>query len=193
MMRLFCLALLLLLAVPAVACGGSTEPLPGTDLGREPAADFRLTDADGQSVSLSEFQGRPVALAFLYTRCPDVCPLIAARLGQALEQLGSDAGKPAVLIVSVDPDGDTPDAARAFMAAHGLAGEGHHYLLGDAAALAPVWLAYGVVSAPQLDGPGPVGHTDAVILVDREGRKRTLLRGEATADEFSRGLRDLLR
>jgi len=144
-------------------------------------------------VGLGDYRGRPVALAFLYTRCPDVCPLIAARLGQALERLGEDAERTAVLVVSVDPEGDTPEAARTFMQAHGLTGEGRHYLLGDAAALAPVWLAYGVASAPQLEGPGPVGHTDAVILVDREGRKRTLLRGEAAADDFSRGLRVLLR
>jgi protein SCO1/2 len=193
MMRALFVALLFPLVLLAAGCGGSSDSLPGTDLGRAPASDFRLTDAAGQTVSLSDLRGQPVAVAFLYTRCPDVCPLIAARLAQALTGLGDKADDVAVLAVSVDPEGDTPETARAFMQAHGLTGDAHHYLLGDAAALAPVWLAYGVASTPALEGPAPVGHTDAVVLVDREGRKRTLLRGEATVDEYRRGLQVLLR
>ncbi len=195
-------ALCLLAALLAACTNGSATKLPGTDLGATPAPDFRLTDAQGNSVALSDYHGRPVALTFLYTDCPDVCPVIAQRLGQAMNELGGDAGKVAVLAVSVDPDGDTPAKAAEFMAKHGLTGPGRHYLIGDESVLVSVWLAYGIGTAPLVQGSrqpgdaaqfGRVGHTDATILIDREGRKRSLLRSEATAKEIAAGLRALLR
>lgn len=191
----------LLLCLCLTACGESPPRLAGLDLGEQPAPDFRLTDAGGQAVTMSEWKGRPVLLTFLYTECPDVCPVIAQRVRQALESLGKDAGQVVVLAVSVDPEGDTPASAAAFMEKHGLTGPDQRYLIGEMAELAPVWLAYGVGAAPaattQRPGEpvqlGRIGHTDASFLIDREGRKRRLLRGEATADEIARALKTLLR
>ena len=56
-------------------------------------------------------------LAFIYTHCPDVCPLIVAKLHNALLRLGSQAAKVQVVAVSVDPKGDTPETVKAFLAA----------------------------------------------------------------------------
>jgi protein SCO1/2 len=189
--------------VVSAACSGGDERLPGTELDASPAPDFTLRSADGADVSLAQYRGRPVLLTFLYTDCPDVCPVIAQRIGQALEALGKDADRVAVLAVSVDPVGDTPEKAQAFLDKHALTGADRHYLLGDATALEPVWLSYAVGTAPNSVGSsrppsglpalGRVGHTDATYLIDRQGRNRTLLRGEATADEIARGLRMLLR
>lgn len=187
------------LALLCGACSGDPAP-PGTSLSGEPAADFHLTNAAGAPTSLAEYRGRPVLLTFLYTQCPDVCPVIAQRTGQALQQLGADAAKVAVLVVSVDPANDTPAAASAFMAAHGLTGADRRYLLGDAATLAPVWLAYGVSSEAAIAAgqrasaaTTAVEHTDALILIDREGRKQRLLRGDASVASIAAGLRYLLR
>ena len=192
-----------LLALALAACADGDEPLPGRQLDAAPAPDVSLRNAAGEQVSLAQYRGRPVVLTFLYTDCPDVCPVIAQRIGQALERLGKDGTKVAVLAVSVDPEGDTPEKARAFMEKHGLAGADRHFLLGDTAALEPVWLAYGVGTAPDVVGSsrpaagqaalGRIGHTDATFLIDRQGRNRTLLRGEATAEEIAGGLRTLLR
>ena len=202
MARIVALSGVALFLATLVACADNATP-PGVDLGGAPAADFRLVDTAGRSVALADHRNRVVALTFLYTECPDVCPVIARRLAQALDGLGEDAEDVAVLAVSVDPDGDTSATATAFMEKHGLAGPNRHYLLGDAATLAPVWLAYGVASAPIQSGgtPGPgaslpigrIGHTDAIYLIDREGRKRTLLRGDATVEEIRAGLKRLLR
>lgn len=198
--RLSLLALPLLLLIGA--CGQDEQPLPGLALEPEPAPAIALSDSQGQPVSLAGYRGRPVVVSFLYTDCPDVCPVIGQRIGQALGIVGDKAAEVAVLIVSVDPEGDTPEKAQAFMEKHGLAGDGRHYLLGDEQTLPPIWLAYGVGTAP-LTAPsrqsgagaplGRIGHTDATFLIDREGQKRTLLRGEATAAEIARGLRILLR
>lgn len=196
-----CLMLSVAVLTMLAACG-DRKSLPGHVLEPEPAAEFRLADQDGTPVTLAQFRGRPVILTFFYTDCPDVCPVTAQRIGQALHHLGKDASRVAVVAVSVDPDGDTPAKAAAFLKRHGLTGEGRHYLIGEGELLAPIWLAYGVGSTPtattqrQPGEPTPfgrIGHTDATFLIDRDGRKRTLLRGDATADDYARGLRILLR
>ncbi|HEX7593562.1 MAG TPA: SCO family protein, partial [Anaerolineae bacterium] len=61
------------------ACA-SPSPLKGTDLGKIPAPDPKLTDQTGSAVSLADFRGKVVVLTFLYTHCPDECPLIASKL-----------------------------------------------------------------------------------------------------------------
>lgn len=195
--------LTLLIAVLAGACGDDNGgELPGIVLEPSPAPNFRLNDAAGKQVELSEFRGSPVALTFLYTECPDVCPVIAQRLGAAMDLLEDDAAKVAVVAVSLDPEHDTPERAMAFMRTFGLTGERQHYLIGSEADLAPVWSAYGVSALPSRPGAldpegrpviGRIGHTDAVYLIDRDGQKRTLLRGDATAQQLADGLRRLLR
>ena len=71
------------------------------------ARDFTLRDQSGRQVSLSGELGRWAVVTFLYTRCPDVCPLIAAQLNEVLRELGSARDRLRVLAVSVDPKGDT--------------------------------------------------------------------------------------
>ena len=80
---------------------------------------------------LSDFRGSWVAVAFLYTHCPDVCPLIAQNLNAALAK----ARDLRVVAVSVDPKGDTPAAVRAFMRSRRLPGS-FHYLIGSRPAAA---------------------------------------------------------
>src|SRR5579863_3326998 len=72
-----------------------------------PAPDFKLEDQLGQNVTLSEFRGKVVVLTFLYTTCPDTCPIVTEKLHQARADLGSDAARTAILAVSVDPTNDT--------------------------------------------------------------------------------------
>ena len=75
----------------------------------QPAKDFILTGPDGRPVSLSDYRGKLVALYFGYTFCPDVCPTTLAELGQAVKQLGPKAEEIQVLMVTVDPERDTPE------------------------------------------------------------------------------------
>src|SRR5229473_5572613 len=96
----------------------SASGLQGTDLGGTPAPDFHLTDQFGKPISLSQFQGKPVILTFLYTHCPDACPLTAEKLHAAMQSLGSQAQQVGVLAVSTDPKGDTKAAVLTFSKAH---------------------------------------------------------------------------
>jgi protein SCO1/2 len=172
---------------------GACAPPPtfaGTELDAIDAPDFTLTDGlTGRAVTLSAHRGQVVALTFLFTTCPDVCPLTASRFRAAQDQLQGDASRVTFIAVSVDPDRDTPEAVRVFSAAHRLTSN-WYYLVGGRAQLAPVWAAYGIgVQA----GSTAVTHNDAVYLIDRRGRERVLLHSEDLATDLVNDLRVLLR
>ena len=186
----FLLAILVLISC-APATTGSAPILSGTDLGSGPAPDFTLTDGlTGAAVTLSSFRGNVVALAFLYTRCPDVCPLTAEHFRRAQQELGTDAEKVVFVAVSVDPDNDTPQNVQEFSRSHQL-DRNWHFLVGQRAQLAGVWSAYGVRAVPD-EGKPTVTHTDAIFLIDAKGRERVLLRTSVGAEELIKDLRILL-
>lgn len=177
--------------VTALLLGACAPPnLAGTDLGATEAPDFTLTDGlSGRAVTLSAQRGQVVALTFLYTSCPDVCPLTATRFKAAQLELQGDASRVTFIAVSVDPDRDTPSAVQVFSAAHGLSSN-WFYLVGGRAQLSPVWAAYGIgVQA----GSATVTHNDAVYLIDRRGRERVLLHSENLAADLGSDLRALLK
>lgn len=158
-------------AHPRPAPGLRADALPGGVAGRA-APRIRLADGRGGTIDTRALRGRPYAVTFLYTRCPDVCPTIAVDLRAAMAQ----APGAAVVAVSVDPRGDTSAAVRAFARAHRLP-RAFRYAVGDRRALAPVWRAYFVSS--QLGDPRTSTHTAAVWLVDARGRLRGLYPGGA--------------
>ena len=83
-----------------------------------PAPDFTLTDQNGQSVSLSDFEDKVVVLAFTYTACPDVCLTIEANLHYVNEQL-SDESDLVILSITIDPTRDTPEHLLEWTSARG--------------------------------------------------------------------------
>ena len=177
--------------VAALVLGAcAPQRLAGTELGGTDAPDFTLTDGvSGRAVTLSAQRGQVVALTFLYTTCPDVCPLTASRFRAAQVELQTDASHVTFIAVSVDPDRDTPKAVQEFSAAHGLSAN-WYYLVGGRAQLSPVWATYGIgVQA----GSTTVTHNDAVYLIDTRGRERVLLHSEDLAADLASDLRALLK
>ena len=138
------------------------------------AFEFELPDARGGTTGTADVAGKPYVLTFLYTACPDVCPLIGAELRRALELLGPRADEVAVLSVSVDPEGDTPAAVREWLERHRLPAN-FHYLVGSEDELKPVWDSY--YAAPQIPGRAESAHTASIWLVDGRGRIRTKFSG----------------
>jgi protein SCO1/2 len=198
---------ILVVSLGASACvgrEGDREQLVGTNLGRHLSPGFALTDHRGQQVRLEDLRGRAVALTFVYTSCPDVCPLIASVLRDGYEQLGPAVRERVALVaITVDPERDTPDALQAFSATHRLADNPNWYALtGDRAALAPVWEDYGIepdgtqhlaehasghATAPDTTTT-MLAHTDALYFIDPTGRERVLLRSDATPAQIARNL-----
>ena len=78
-----------------------------------PAPSFSLVSQDGNPVSLSDFRGKVLAVTFIYTSCPDICPLLTQRLAQVQDGLGTDFGpRIAFVSITVDPENDTPDVLK---------------------------------------------------------------------------------
>ncbi len=134
----------------------------------QPAADFILTGADGP-VSLSDFGDKVVLLYFGYTFCPDICPGTLADLGQVLREMGDDAENIQVIMVTVDPERDTPAQLAEYVT--------HFYpsfigLSGTEQEIGTVAAQYGVFYERH-EGTAATGylidHTARVFVIDQKG------------------------
>ena len=189
-------ACIVLAALVLAGCGSSSKPeiagpavtspqVGGAIIQAKPLAPpIALHDDQGRRVTLAQFRGKWVAVAFIYTHCPDVCPLISQNLNAAL----ATAPDLRVVAVSVDPKGDTPAAVRAFIHSHHLS-RSFHYLIGSRAQLSPVWRAWHVAALP---GPAKtVSHSSFEVLVDPDGRERAYYDAAISAADVLHDLRAL--
>jgi protein SCO1/2 len=106
------------LAAGLAACSEPAKPqFSSIDItGADYARDFTLTDHNGQSRSLKDFQGKVVVVFFGFTQCPDVCPTTMAELAQVKKMLGQDGDRLQGLFITVDPERDTQSVLKAYMA-----------------------------------------------------------------------------
>ena len=155
----------------------------------QPTPDFTLTDQSGRKVSMSDQRGKLVLVTFLYTNCPDVCPLITQNLNQALQMLGPKRDDVRVLAVSVDPEGDTPESVDKYAKAHHLLPE-FHYLTGTRDELMQVWKDYDVAAVAR--DPELVDHTAYTMLVDRSGGGRVIYDASVKAKDVVHDVDELL-
>lgn len=159
-----CLGIILLLTGP----GG-----PGTGTGvLQPAAiggPFRLTDQNGASFSDQDLKGKTFLVFFGFTHCPEVCPTTLFEISQIMRELGPDADRTAALFISVDPERDTPQALKDYLASFDPHLKG---LTGDPTAVGKVISEYRVYAkkVPLKDGDYTMDHTALVYLMDRDGK-----------------------
>jgi protein SCO1/2 len=183
-------ALAVALSVAGSAAGGSKLAFRGTAL--DPplkAPSFALRDQSRRLVSLLPSHRRVTVVAFLYTHCPDVCPLIADQLNIALRSLGADRAHVRVLAISVDPAHDTPAAVAKFVRGHRLLPE-FRYLTGTRKQLSPVWSGFHIAAEP---GPsGVVSHSAFELLVDPQGRERAIYDSKVRSADVVHDVRLLL-
>jgi protein SCO1/2 len=138
------------------------------------APPLELRNYLGRPVNIDSYRGKAVLVTFLYTNCPDVCPLIASNLRVAQNLMGSKvSSKAQVIAVSVDPRGDTPKAIAAFLARHGMTGR-MQYLVGSAHELARVWQAWGVGSERDASQPQFINHTGLIYGITASGKRTTV-------------------
>ena len=136
-----------MLASPALAA--SEERLP--EIG--PAPDFALVSQDGARVALQDFRGKIVAVTFIYTSCPDICPLLTEMLAGVQDELGADFGpRVAFVSITVDPARDTPEVLKAYAQGVGANPAGWSFLTGEVAAVREVARRYGVVGPRRARG-----------------------------------------
>jgi protein SCO1/2 len=199
-MRLVPIALVLLVLA---GCGSSKSSVPPKPSFPKPVASkFRgivvpqtqapaiaLHDDAGKPVTLASRRGRWTLVTFIYTHCPDVCPLIAKNLNEALRELHAPTSGLGVLAVSVDPKGDTPAAVRAYVKRMHLVPQ-FQYLIGTAKQLHPVWALYHV--AAQSPQAGVVSHVTYTVLIDPRGKERLIYDAQVTAAKVVHDLHVLM-
>jgi protein SCO1 len=128
----------------------------------------------GQPINISSYRGKAVLVTFLYTNCPDICPLITSNLRIAQNLMGkATAAKEQIIAVSVDPRGDTRKAVTAFLVRHQMTGR-MQYLVGSAHELAAVWKAWGVGSERDAQQPQFVNHSGLIYGITGSGKRLTI-------------------
>jgi protein SCO1 len=152
---------------------GSTPSLHFTDItGADFARKLDLPDVDGKPRSLADWKGKVTVVFFGYTQCPDVCPTTMAELAQIRTLLGADGDKLQTVFVTIDPERDTPQVLKSYVANFG---PGVVALRGDAEQTAAAAKEFKVFFA-KVPGKSPgsytMDHSAASFVFDPQGRVR---------------------
>lgn len=156
-------------AAPAALDPGVAEPLDGAALPVDIGGPFALTDAAGRHVTDADFRGRYMLLFFGYANCPGICPLGLENMTKAVGLLGADRARVVPVLITVDPQRDTPEALRALSA---RLGDGLVALTGTPQALAAARRAYRVAATPagrDWQGLALFRHGTFIYLVGPDG------------------------
>jgi protein SCO1/2 len=155
--------------------------------------DFTLINQDGQPVSLSDLRGKPVVLYFGYTFCPDICPTTLADITRARYNLGEYADDVHFVMVSVDPERDTPEVMKAYLANFN---ENFIGLQGDPEVLRQIAPDYGLFyQKREIEGTSAaylIDHSAATYLIDEQGRLIMIYGYGIPAEVISNDLRQYL-
>lgn len=154
--------------------------------------DFTLTSING-NVSLSDFRGKIVLIYFGYTFCPDICPGTLGNVAQALRDMGAKAEDVQLIMVSLDPERDTPEKLAEYM---------NHFhpsfigITGSKEQLDEVASLYGIYYQKN-EGSSATGylidHTATLLVLDREGYLKLVFPYGVTAQDIADDLKYMLR
>ncbi len=152
---------------------------------------LELTDHSGKLRHLEDWRGKAVVVVFGFTHCPDVCPTTLADIAQALKELGADAQRVQVLMVSVDPERDTPESLGKYVTAFDPSFIG---LRGDLAATKKVASEFKIYFEKRKTGETySVDHSAQLYVIDPQGRLRLLVRHDRIAQDLAPDLKAILR
>ncbi len=171
----------LLLGVFLMACSApfawshiSPPPKKG-EIGRQevhaPLADFTLVDQEEKRFRFSSTRGKFVLVTFVFTTCPDICPLFTAKFSVIQRKLQEkNLGDYWLLTVTTDPERDSPAVLKAYAKQYRADLSYWSFLTGSKGELAKVWKAFGV--NVKKHGSGQIQHTGLTALIDRHGIRR---------------------
>ena len=168
---------------PGSPSPGGTVPAPGgmqaaanpaldtgSSLGGQPAPDFRLVNQFGQRMALSQFRGKVVVLAFVDSKCTNICPLTTASMVEAKQLLGAAGSQVQLLGVDANPQATSVPEVMAYSRVHGMVNQ-WDFLTGTLHQLQAVWRGFHI--AVQIER-GEIDHTPALFVIDQQGRQRTV-------------------
>ena len=153
---------------------------------------FALDATDGRKVTDATFRGKWLVVYFGYTSCPDICPTVILRIGQALASIGPSADQVQPIFITVDPARDTPEHLEKYMAAFNRRVIG---LRGDAAQTREAAKQFHVYYRTRSLGSGDysVDHSSFLYVIDPRGHFSKLLADTLSADQLAAELRALVK
>ena len=181
-------------AFALTACKDDKKPaFQGVDVtGADYAKDIPLTDVNGQKRSLKDFSGKVVAVFFGYTQCPDVCPTTLQELLEVKQALGADGDKLQAVFVSLDPERDTPEVLKAYLANFDQSFVGLSGTPEELAAVVKDFKIYFKKVPGKAEGTYTVDHSAGTYLYDPQGRLRIYERYGAGPQVLVQDVRALL-
>jgi protein SCO1 len=184
----------LLAATALVACSPGKPDFRSIDItGADYARDFRLTDHNGQERTLADFRGKVVVVFFGFTQCPDVCPTAMAQLVEVKQMLGKDGDKLQALFITLDPERDSAEILKAYIANFdpGFLG------LRPSLEQLPELTRHFKIFYKKNEGKTPTSytldHSAGSYVFDTQGRVRLYVRQNMSAAAITEDLKILLR
>jgi protein SCO1/2 len=152
-----------------------------------PLPEFALRDQHDRPFTRDSLRGRTSLLFFGFAHCPDICPATLQQLALARKRIAGasspGAALPQILLISVDPERDTPQKLERYVSAFG---EGVAALTGSAEALRELTSALGIYFERQAlpGGEYTVNHSTAVLVVDEQANLRALFSAPHETEHF---------
>lgn len=188
-MRKIALALIVLVVVLAVALTLLPTPIPPGYGEPDIGGNFTLTDTQGKRMHVHDFKGRWMLVYLGYTHCPDICPATLSVLSDTLKKLGEDAGKVAVVFITLDAEHDSPEALGAYLRNFDPRITG---LTGSEEEIREVVHAYKAYAAATPNaGPGNmlISHSGQLYLMDPQGKYKEHFDNGVTSDALTAALK----
>jgi protein SCO1 len=152
---------------------------------------FRLVDQNGKPFTEAQLQGKWHLVFFGYTHCPDTCPTTLNELALALDKLGAKKRQVDIVFVSVDPERDTPELMKSYVASFDapiVALTGNADEVREAAKAFRVYYA----KHPRSDGGYDMDHSAVIYIMDPQGRFTATLTPDTPADAMAQRLEKLV-
>jgi protein SCO1/2 len=144
--------------------------------------DFKLTDQDGKIFRFAAARGKLILITFIFTTCPDICPLLTANFAAIQRTLEENKVKDYLMLsITTDPEHDTPATLKEYAGRYKADFRHWFFLTGKRAELARVWRNFGVNVIK--NESGQIQHTTFTTLVDRRGNRNVDYYGDKWQDK----------
>lgn len=183
-----------ILAAGLAACGSGKPEFQSLDItGAEYARGFSMPDPSGQVRTLADFKGKVTVVFFGFTQCPDVCPTALLQLAEVKRLLGADGDKLQGVFITVDPERDTPEVLKAYMASFDPSFIALRGTPEQVEATAKDFKVFYKKVEGKTPGAYTMEHTAASFIFDPQGRIRLYVRPGQQAQAMADDIRLLLK
>ena len=167
-----------MVAVIGTGLWARQERKPAVDLPvLYPAPEFQFTNQDGQAVTNEDLRGKVWVAAFIFTNCPDVCPMMAARMAALQKRVEDESVK--LVSFTLDPERDTEEVLKKYAQRIGARSGRWNFLRGPEDATYAMAKAMKITAIPAKGEDGAIVHSERLILIDERG----MIRGHYSSNE----------